>query len=301
MPKILRLVVLAGGAILVFAVLGVLALWFAGGRQLDKVYTLSAETLTLPADSASIAEGERLSILLGCNDCHGANLAGQEFIDALPFAYLPATNLTSGDGGVGAVYSVADLEHAIRHGVDKNGRALMIMPSHEYNHFADDDVAKVIAYVQSVPPVRNTWPPRQVGFIGRLVTGMAASGLFPAAGIDHDVEHPVTVEHGVTVAYGEYLAKPCRGCHGVDFAGSVVPGAGPETPLASNLTPDSATGLGAWSEGDFVRAMREGLRPDDTILDVAMPWRAYQLFTDDELAAMWLYLRSLEPVERSTR
>jgi hypothetical protein len=47
--------------------------------------------------------------------------------------------------------------------------------------------------------------------------------------------------------------------------------------------------------------MREGLRPDDTILDVAMPWRAYQLFTDDELAAMWLYLRSLEPVERSTR
>jgi mono/diheme cytochrome c family protein len=296
-PRILRIIVILGGAVLVFVVLGVLVLWFSGGRQLDRVYTLAAEPLVIPTDSASLAEGERLSALLGCNDCHGANLAGQVFIDALPFAYLPAPNLTSGDGGVGAVYSAAAFEHAIRHGVDKNGRALMIMPSYEYHHFADEDVASLIAYLQSVPPVTNGFPPRQVGFIGRLATGVAAAGLFPAAALDHEAKHPATIERGVTLEYGEYHVKPCAGCHGPDLAGGVVPGAGPDVPLAANLTPDDATGLGDWTEADFVRAMREGVRPDGTTLDGTMPWRAYQLFTDEELAAMWLYLRSLDGVE----
>ena len=81
----------------------------------------------------------------------------------------------------------------------------------------------------------------------------------------------------------------------------MVPGAGPETPLASNLTPDQVTGLGSWSEADFVRAMRDGLRPDGAVLDETMPWRAYQRLLDEELAAMWLYLRSLQPVESRLR
>ena len=301
MPKVLRIIVIAGGAILAFAVLGALALWFSGGRQLDKVYRLSAESLTIPTDSASLTNGERLATVLGCTDCHGANLAGTVFIDALPFAYLPATNLTTGEGGVGAVYSAADFEHATRHGVDRNGRALMIMPSHDYNRFADEDIASLIAYLQGLPPVSNTLPPRQVGFIGRLVTGMAASGLLPAAGIEHETAHPATIERGVTPGFGEYLGKLCTGCHGVDYSGGVVPGAGPETPGATNLTPDGATGLGSWSEEDFVCAMREGIRPDGANLDEAMPWRAYQLFTDEELAALWLFLRSVDAVESRGR
>jgi len=301
MPKILRIIVILGGAILVFVVLGIFGLWFSGGRQLDKVYTLTSESLEIPTDSASLANGERLGIVLGCNDCHGANLAGQVFIDALPFAYLPATNLTTGEGGVGAAYSAANFEHAIRHGVDKNGRALMIMPSYEYNHFTDEDIASLIAYVQSAPAVSNTLEPRQVGFVGRLVTGIAAAGLLPAAALDHAAEHPATIERGVTLEYGEYHAKPCGGCHGADFTGGVVPGAGPETPLAANLTPDAATGLGSWTEADFVRSMREGVRPDGATLDETMPWRSYGQFTDDELAAMWMYLRSVDAVESRGR
>lgn len=172
----------------------------------------------------------------------------------------------------------------------------MIMPSHDYNHFADDDIASIIAHLQNVAPVRNVFQPRQVGFIGRLVTGMAAGGLFSAATLDHDQDHPATVERGVSPEYGEYLAKPCGGCHGPDFAGSVVPGAGPQTPRASNLTPNETAGLGSWTEADFVRVMREGVRPDGTALDEAMPWRAYQQLTEEELAAVWLFLESLEPV-----
>jgi len=85
MPKILRVIVIAGGAVLAFVLLGMLAVWFMGGRALDRVYVLPAEPLAIPTDSASLAEGERLATLLGCTDCHGANLAGSMFIDALPF------------------------------------------------------------------------------------------------------------------------------------------------------------------------------------------------------------------------
>jgi hypothetical protein len=52
-------------------------------------------------------------------------------------------------------------------------------------------------------------------------------------------------------------------------------------------------GLTGWSESDFIRALREGVRPDGTMLDSAMPWRTFALHTDDELRAMWVYLEAI--------
>jgi mono/diheme cytochrome c family protein len=297
MPKVLRVIVIVGGAVLAFVVLGMVAVWFMGGRALERAYALPAESLALPTDSAALVEGERQATLLGCSDCHGANLAGSMFIDAMPFVSLPAPNLTTGEGGVGAAYSAADFEHAIRHGIDRNGQALMIMPSYEYNHFADDDIGRLIAFLQAAPPVNNALPPRTVGLIGRMIAGVATGGLLPAARIDQTEPHPVTVQRATTAEYGAYLARPCAGCHGPDFAGARVPGTGPEVPPASNLTSDAATGLGTWSETDFATALREGIRPDGSYLNAAMPSRAYALFTDEEVQAVWLFLRTLEPVE----
>ena len=56
--------------------------------------------------------------------------------------YDPATNLTAGTGGVGAAYTAADYERAIRHGIDREGRPLMIMPSLDFSHLTDQDVAR---------------------------------------------------------------------------------------------------------------------------------------------------------------
>jgi len=79
-----------------------------------------------------------------------------------------------------------------------------------------------------------------------------------------------------------------------------LPSASPEegySATGSNLTPDVATGIGDWSEEQFMIAMRTGLRPDGTVILPFMPWPSYSRWSKDDLRAVWLYLRSLEPID----
>lgn len=110
---------------------------------------------------------------------------------------------------------------------------------------------------------------------------------------------------------GRYLAgiMDCGGCHtpgalkgqpdmtralaGSDV-GFEIPGLGIFYP--SNLTADEETGLGAWSKEDFVRALREGVRPDGRELAPVMPWRAYGAASDEDMDALASYLVLLRPV-----
>lgn len=85
------------------------------------------------------------------------------------------------------------------------------------------------------------------------------------------------------------------GCHGPTLSGGPIPGAPPDWPPARNITPDEATGIGGWTEADFVRAMREGKRPDGSSIAEVMPWRAYAAMRDDDLKALWLFLRAAAP------
>jgi hypothetical protein len=64
---------------------------------------------------------------------------------------------------------------------------------------------------------------------------------------------------------------------------------GPGKP-ASNLT---RTGIGTWTDADFLKALREGIRPGGTAIDSAMPWKQSGLMTDPEIHAVWLYLKSV--------
>ncbi len=122
MPRGLRIAVWTTAGLMTGVVVITGLLFMIGGRKIDRRFAVPDERLMLPADSASLAEGERLSLVLGCADCHAANLAGSEMIDAPMFAVLPATNLTRGAGGVGADYGAAGFERAIRHGIDAAGR-----------------------------------------------------------------------------------------------------------------------------------------------------------------------------------
>ena len=104
---------------------------------------------------------------------------------------------------------------------------------------------------------------------------------------------------GPTVEYGQYLVSVggCRGCHGPTLVGA--PGHGPDEPNAPNITPAGA--IGKWSEADFTRAIRTGTRPDGTKISEAMPWKSMSRHTDEELHAIWLYLRTVPPVESPAR
>jgi mono/diheme cytochrome c family protein len=110
---------------------------------------------------------------------------------------------------------------------------------------------------------------------------------------------------------GEYLVRimDCAGCHTPgalagkpefdrNLAGSTIgfhlPGAGIFYP--PNLTPDTATGLGRWTEPQIARAIRHGERPDGRRLVPLMPWPSYSALTDADVAAIATYLKTLRPI-----
>ena len=126
-----------------------------------------------------------------------------------------------------------------------------------------------------------------------FMTGKMA--LLPAELIDHEAPRPATPAPGPTVEYGAYLASGCVGCHGMTLSGGKIPGGPPGTPIPANITPDEETGIGSWTQEDFVRVLREGIRPDGRQVSEFMPVAATKEFTDMELAAIWEYLRTVEP------
>lgn len=108
---------------------------------------------------------------------------------------------------------------------------------------------------------------------------------------------------------GEYIfrAAGCHGCHTDAKAGGKALAGGRAlktefgTFYSPNITPDPETGIGKWSEQDFFRAMREGRSPDGAHLYPAFPYDAYNRLTDEDLRALWAYLRAQAPARRANR
>jgi len=108
---------------------------------------------------------------------------------------------------------------------------------------------------------------------------------------------------------GEYLAKAggCVGCHTETRQGAVAFAGGRalKTPFGifygPNLTPDQNAGIGRWSEADFVKAMRRGLRPDGANYFPAFPYPSFTKIADADLKDLWAYLRSLPPSARANQ
>jgi hypothetical protein len=127
------------------------------------------------------------------------------------------------------------------------------------------------------------------------------------------------------IARGRYIATAIQGCgcHTRDkldgskdenwhYAGSPnpAPPAGPPANAgwssprwkkiyASNITPDPETGIGKWTEAQFIRAMKTGITPDGRVLDAQMPWDAFQKITDRDLKSLWAYLRTIKPIKNT--
>lgn len=257
--------------------------------------------VAVTADPQLIQAGARLAKVRGCVDCHGEDLGGKTFLDVAPVGRVFASNLTAGRGGVGSAYSDVDLARAIRHGVRPDGEALLIMPSQEFQGLSDEDVAAMIAYIRSVPPVDNEPFEPSVGPVGRFLYLTGQAPLLPAELIDHAAPRPAAPAPGPTAEYGAYLATGCIGCHGNHYSGGKIPGMPPEFPAASNLTMDLETGLGTWTEEHFFAALRTGRRPDGSELRPEMPWKLTAAMTDDEIRALWLYLQTVERREFGNR
>jgi mono/diheme cytochrome c family protein len=292
--RVLKLVgkVVAGLLVLIVAALGVL--YVLSQRRIGKSYTVAGHDVAVPTDSAALARGEHVANLRGCIACHGEGLGGAVFIDVAPVARLHAANLTTGAGGVAAGYREAkDWERSIRQGVNPAGRALLFMPSHEFYGMSDDDLGALIAYIRSRTPVDRAFPDQSVGPIGRALFLSGKLPLVPAELVDHEAPRPTPPVPGVTPEYGRYLAATCTGCHGEGLSGGPIPGAPPEMAVPLNITPDTVTGIGKWTEAEFATAVRTGMRPNGIPISSDMPFKSFAHFTDDEIAAVWAYVRSV--------
>jgi mono/diheme cytochrome c family protein len=301
--KVLRWVgriLLALLGLLLIAVAGV---YLVSNARLNKTYTIpqASLALTIPSDPARIERGKHLSAAIAkCETCHADNLAGGKMNLDLPPFRIVGPNLTRGQGGIAGQYSDADWVRAIRHGVSKDGRPLLVMPSQVFNSLSDADLADIIAYVKSVPAVDNQLPSSELKLLGRALLVGGQLPPLPAEVIDHTAPPPAAVPAGVSVEYGRYLATTaaCFDCHGPGLSGGPIPGLPPGSPEARNITP---TGIGSWSEADFFRSLREGKRPDGSAIDLLMPWDATRLMTDDEIKALFMYLKTVPPKPTGNR
>ena len=294
MRKVLKWVgIMLGGLVGVVAV-AALAGYIVSERRIAQTYTIADEALTLPTDAAGLAEGQRLVIMRGCTDCHTPDLGGQVFIDDPMLGVIATANLTSGQGSATAAYTIADWERAIRHGVGPDSRGLLVMPSYEYAGLSDEQVAQMIVFLQTVPPVDRVPAEPILKPLGRALFLMGQLPLMPAELVDHDVAHDASVPARASTEYGAYLSTTCTGCHQRNLAGGAVPGSAPGDPRSANLTP--AGNLANWTLDDFKTALRSGMTPEGKVLDPAvMPWPIAAQMTDVEIEALWLYLQSLPP------
>jgi cytochrome c553 len=283
---------LAGGVVVLLLVMLATA-YGLSERRMAKVYHVEAVAPPVPTDAAAVARGAHIAETRGCMDCHGPDLAGATFIDDPVFARFSGTNLTA--AGPGGQLTDADRVRAIRHGVAPDGRSLLFMPAQDFSGLSDADMGDLLAYLHSIPAVQHVTPPNRVGPIARVLFELGQMPLLPAEIVDHAVAaKPAQAPPvGPTAAYGGYLATSCAGCHHRDFAGGHVAGTPASWPDAANLT-TGAGGLADWSEADFRTALREGIaRGGRKIQTDYMPVRVTRNFTDQEISALYAYLRSL--------
>lgn len=302
MKKLLKWIGITLAGLLGLIVLAVAAVYAISVYRFSRTYDIQAEALAIPSDEEALARGVHLeNTILGCTDCHGDDLGGGVVLDDPGFMRLYAPNLTAGEGGVGAKFSDSDWVRAVRHGVDPDGKALVFMPADIFNHLSSEDLAAIIAYARSFPPVDNQVSEPEIGLMGRIFITLGQlpeDFVLPARYIDHDSPIPSVINPTALAEYGAYLVSIayCTHCHGKNLTGGPFPFPDPNAPQVPNLA-----AVGGWSVEQFKETLRTGVTPSGKVLDPEfMPWGDYNL-TDEELNAIWQYLQTLPPEESGNR
>ncbi|QOI97604.1 MAG: c-type cytochrome [Flammeovirgaceae bacterium] len=199
-----------------------------------------------------------------------------------------------------------EIFRAITSGVSKNGNALFnIMPHHNYGQLDRRDVEAVIAYIRTLKPIEHKPAISSADFpMNFIINTIPKKPQFST--------RPQPTEG---IAYGKYLvtAAGCMDCHTKQDKGKFVgePYAGnfafplPDGSVvrSSNITPDKETGLGAWTEEQFVARFKMFAdsayvlqKPEQGEFQTVMPWTMYAGMNREDLQAIYAYLHSLAPV-----
>jgi len=198
--RILRRIAIGLAGIIALALV---ALYGGSEWALARGHDVPLASLAIPHDAASVAEGGRLARITGCRGCHGPDGGGHVLVDDPMLGRVVPPALAR----VAATESDAELDRTIRHGVDKQGHTLFVMPTRALRYLADDDRARIIAWIRSLK-ARPDDVTATTSF-GPAARALIVSGMLPPS------VHPETVSPATRPAdIGRYFANvSCAACH----------------------------------------------------------------------------------------
>lgn len=207
-------------------------------------------------------------------------------------------------------YSDGELFRVITTGVSKEGEAMFpVMPYHYYGQMDEEDIKCIIAYIRTLKPIKNEVPKSSSDFPMNFIINT----------IPHKASFTKLPERTDIVNYGKYMtnAAGCIECHTKFEKGNLVAGTefggGREFPFpngsivrSNNISPDKETGLGTWTDEEFVDIFR--VRSDSTTLNTKlkpedfnsiMPWTMYGKMSEEDLRAIFAYLKTVKPIKNT--
>jgi mono/diheme cytochrome c family protein len=280
-------------------------------------YTPGKVQLTVDVTPERVARGRRTADML-CVACHmdadTGKLSGHRMPDVPPqFGVAYSANITQDkENGIGA-WTDGEIAYLLRTGVKRDGTYappwMIKLPN-----LADEDLKDIIAFLRSddpiLAPVPHKQPPSEPSFFTKFLCRVAFK---PLPWPEQQISRP---DPGDQLAVGRYLVNAhaqCFSCHSADFAkvddlhpeksggylggGNAMPDMSGRKVLTSNLTFDEATGIGKWSEDEFVRALRFGVRPDRSVL--LYPMVPFPELTEPEARAIYAYLRTVPHIQNA--
>ena len=292
--------------------------WLLASASFDYGETPYPE-VAASSDPAVIAHGEYIANAVAhCSACHSRSEQVKEFaldfssplqggyVWEIPlFGTYTAANLTSHPDAL-ARYQDREVARAIRSAVGTDGK-LAPMMRFGVGPMADEDLAAVVSYIRTQPPVEANQPRPQYGMLAKLLSRRFGPRVDPGP--------PYVPAGEASVERGRYLVlgpANCSGCHtpldpmagfasvGPPMSGAFAPEPDATDPdfeiAAPNLTPDPATGhITNWSEDAFVARFQGGR----VVRGSPMPWENFQRLTEADIRSVYRFLMTLEPVEHN--
>ncbi len=278
----------------------------------DRHFTAPYPRLAASSNPAMIARGKYLAFgPAHCGDCHisPADVDRLRGGDSPPlsgggtFVIPPGTirvpNVTPDSAtGIGGLSDSA-LARLLRYGVRPDGRSAI--PFMEFHEMSDADIVALLSFLRSQPPVRNVVADHNLNLLGKAVMAFVMKPIGPTG--TPPAESPAP---GPTLERGAYLVDAvanCAGCHtkrnmvtgaytGPRLAGGIPMETGGAKPILltpPNITADSGGRTALWTEDEFVARFHDGER----IPASPMPWLMFRRMSDDDLRAIYRYLRSV--------